>query len=696
MLHPLAPLLAPGTIALIGASRRRNSVGNDALRNILGNGYGGTVFPVNPGYESLYGRVCYANIADIPDPVDLAIIAVPNAALVQSVEQAIAAGARALLVFASAELPGEGRLRITEAAREAAVPLCGANCMGFFNAGHALPAFSALLPRPLEGGGITCIAQSGSLIQALLFNDERLRFNLAVSSGQELVTCAADYLEYAIDLPSTRVVALILESIREPRRFMRALHRARQKGIPVVALKLARTPAAAQLALSHTGALAGNAEVYDALFRQYGVLAVRDLQELTATVLLLSAARGLAAGGVAAILDSGGERELIVDLAADQGLPFAAIGPETTSILRQHLDAGLEPINPLDAWGTGRDFEQVFETCLLALMNDQDSALGLFVCDLCDELDLHQAYVAVCEAVAQRSPKLLAVLSNFSSWSHRRLALRLTRAGIPVLDGTEPALRAIGHALAWRDQLGRTLHHAPPASEPAGNMRSDRWRRLLHARRTALLEHEAYVLLQDYGIAVPRHVVIEDAAALPAAVERLGFPLVLKTAMPGILHKSEVAGVRTGIRSAAELASAYADFHARLGPRALLCEQASGGVEMACGLVHDGGFGSFVLVGFGGIWIEYLRDSALLMAPVEPRLAAERIASLRLAATLDGVRGAPPCDRQSLVQLLVRLGELATELGDCIAEMDLNPVLVGPGGAVALDCLLIPRTADEP
>jgi acyl-CoA synthetase (NDP forming) len=694
MLHPLAPLLAPRTIALIGASRRRNSVGNDALRNLLGNGYRGTVFPVNPFYDSLYGRVCYATVSDIPDPVDLAILAVPNAALEQTVGQTIAAGARSLLLFASAELDddvdGDGRARIAAAARAAQVPVCGANCMGFFNAEHDLPAFSALLPARLERGGIACIAQSGSLIQALLFNDERLRFNLAVSSGQELVTSAAQYLDYALDLPSTRVVLLILEAIREPQIFMRALGKARQRGIPVVALKLARTPGAAQLALSHTGALAGDAAVYEALFRQYGVSSVRDVQELAATAMLLAAERKVTAGGLAVILDSGGERELIVDLASDHQLPFAQISAATTHALREQLDPGLEPINPLDAWGTGRDFEQIFETSLLALMNDEDSALGLFVCDLCDDLDLHHAYVAVCEAVVQRSPKLLAVMTNYSAWSHRRLAMRLARAGIPVLDGAESSLRALRHALNWRDRQAHSQQW-PETAAQVTSLRSDRWRRLMRERDAPLSEDEAYALLADYGIAVPRHAIAEDAHSLHAAAQRTGFPLVLKTATAGIVHKSDVGGVRLGIRDVGELAAAYAELSARLGPRVLLSEQIGDGVEMACGLLRDAQFGTFLLIGFGGIWIEYLRDTALLMTPVDPQLATERINGLRLARLLDGVRGAAPCDRDALVRLLLQLGVLAGELGDCIDEMDLNPVLATPHGAIAVDCLIVPR-----
>jgi len=205
--HKLTPMLAPRSVALIGASRKRNTVGNDMIRNMIASGYAGAVYPINPSYESIYGYPCYPSISKLPAAVDLVVLSVPNRVLESVVREVIAAGARALVIFASAELDGEDphgerlRDRIAHIAREADVPICGANCMGFFNPVHPLRAFSAFHPEPIEVGGLTYIAQSGSLLQALLFNDERLKFNLAVSTGQELVTTVADYMDYALEQP---------------------------------------------------------------------------------------------------------------------------------------------------------------------------------------------------------------------------------------------------------------------------------------------------------------------------------------------------------------------------------------------------------------------------------------------------------------------------------------------------------------
>jgi acyl-CoA synthetase (NDP forming) len=691
--HSLTPMLAPRSVALIGASRKRNTVGNDMIRNMIASSYAGEVYPINPSYESIYGYTCYPSIDKVPHSVDLAVLSVPNRVLENVVRDAIAAGVRALVIFASAELDGEDphgdrlRDRVAAIARRAGVPVCGANCMGFFNPAHPLRAFSAFHPEPIEVGGLTYIAQSGSLLQALLFNDERLKFNLAVSTGQELVTNVADYMDYALDQASTTAIALVLETVREPAKFIKALEKAHSRSIPVIVLKLGRTAAGAHFALSHTGAIAGDAEVYEAMFRHYGVISVRGLAELAATAILLSSPKRAAPGGLSAVLDSGGERELIVDVASDHGVPFAKINAVTTRVLQETLDSGLQPVNPVDAWGTGKDFELVFEKCLTALMNDPDTGLGMFVADLSEELDLHAGYVDVCQAVVRSTDKPLVVMTNYSAWSHRKHAIRLARSGIPVLDGTVSSLRAVRHAFDYRDFLARKPLVQQSRQE---NPRAPYWRKFLAARQDALMEDEGYALLGDYGIRVPPHRVVHNRDEARAAARAIGYPLVAKTATPGILHKSDVGGVILKLQDEEAAVKAYDDLAARLGPRVLLCGMAQGNVEMAFGLVSDPLFGSFVMIAFGGLWIEILKDSQLAMAPVDADAARRRISELKMAKVLEGVRGAPPCDMQALVDTYVKLGELAADLGSHIAEMDINPVLVGPDGVVAVDSLIVP------
>ena len=394
--HRLDPLFRPASIAVIGASRRRGSTGNDVLRDQLVTGYGGAVYPVNPRYRELYGRPCFARMDELPQPVDLAVLAVPNAALEGALSDAIGCGAKAAVIFASGAVPEDPdpklARRLADAAREAGMALLGPSVMGFYNLDAGIRAFSLHFPRPLEKGGIAFISQAGAMMMPFLFNDPRLRYNLAASTGLEVGVDVADSIDYSLDQPTTKVIALVLETVRRPGAFLDALDKAAARGVPVVALKLGRSEAAAKLAVSHTGAVAGNDKVYDAVFRRHGVLRVRDMRELAATAYLFSHYREFPAGGLAAILDSGGERELLIDLAADIGLPFAQIGEQTVATLRSKLDHGLEPVNPLDAWGTGNNYEDVVFSCLDALMTDPASAAGLFVTDFTDGIDLHEGY----------------------------------------------------------------------------------------------------------------------------------------------------------------------------------------------------------------------------------------------------------------------------------------------------------------
>jgi len=285
------------------------------------------------------------------------VLSVGNDRLEEQVAAAVELGVGGLVIPGSALLPSDdgtstlrGRIR-TLVALAADLPIVGGNCMGFYNVDAWFRAFPFHRPYELQQGGVTLIAQSGSVLTSLLWNNQKLRFNLAISPGQELVTTASEYMDYALEQNTTRVIALFIESVRRPEAFVAALQKAADRDVPVVALKAGRTPQAATLALSHSGAIAGDDAAYRALFERYGVLTVSSIDELAASALLLSDVRRPGVGGLATIHDSGGERELLLDLAADIGVPFAKIGEQTTRVLTEQLDHGLEPINPLDAWG---------------------------------------------------------------------------------------------------------------------------------------------------------------------------------------------------------------------------------------------------------------------------------------------------------------------------------------------------------
>ena len=465
----LAPLLSPRSIAFVGASARPNTPGNDMMRMIRRGGFAGLVHAVNPGHREIEGYPCVPGLADLPAAPDLVVLSVRNERLEETLGGAIARGAKAAVVFASGVLPGERddplARRLARAAAEAALPVCGPNCMGFYNDLDRVWVCGFPSPRQPAPGGIAFIAHSGSVFGALAHNDPRLRFALAVSPGGEATATVADYIAYAVERPEVRVVGLFIETARDPERFALALEQAAKRGVPVVALKVGRTAAAAAAALTHTGALAGSDLAYDALFDRYGVIRVETLDELAATLLLLSTGRRVGRGGLVAIGDSGGERELLIDLADRAGVPFAAISEETKASIAARLEPGLEAANPLDAWGTGADFVATFTNGLGDLLADPEAALGLFSADIRDGYYLHRGFADAALAAARESDKIVAVATNYTQVRHDALALELTLAGIPVLDGTANALAAVRGALSYRDFRARP--DDPPPLPPA-------------------------------------------------------------------------------------------------------------------------------------------------------------------------------------------------------------------------------------
>jgi acyl-CoA synthetase (NDP forming) len=679
----LAPLLAPRSIAFIGASDRVNTPGNSMLRMIRRGGFDGRVHAVNPKYREVEGFACHPSLADLPDRPDLAVLSIKNELLEATLCAAADAGARAAVVFASAILESDRDPRLIERLRRIAeernIVVCGPNCMGFYNDLDRTWICGFPSPRTPDAGSIAFVAHSGSVFGALAHNDPRLRFALAISPGSELTATVADYVAYAVERPEVRVVGLFLETARDPAGFAQALSLAARRGVPVVVLKVGRTEAAAAAALTHTGALAGSDLAYQALFERYGVIRVETLDELSATLLLLSSGRRAAKGGLVAIGDSGGERELMIDLADRVGVTFAELTEPTKAAISARLDPGLEAVNPLDAWGTGADFEKQYEAFFGDLVADANAAIGLMAIDVRDGSYLHRGFANAILAASARTDKPVAVATHYTQVRHDALASELTKAGVPVLDGTTNALVAVRGALAYRDFLARRDDPlpAPPAAP-----------RPLPGAGGPLDEAASLALLAEWNIPTIAHRIVGSAAQAREAARTLGFPCVCKTAEPGILHKSDVRGVLLGLKDGDAVAAAYEDLATRLGPRVLLAPMAPRGVELALGMIDDPQFGPLVTVGAGGTLVELLSDRQVALAPFGRTTACRLIDRLALRPLLDGYRGALATDLERLSAVISSFSVLAARFADRLAEIDVNPLLVGPQ-IVALDALVV-------
>ncbi|HKN81653.1 MAG TPA: acetate--CoA ligase family protein [Actinomycetota bacterium] len=680
-------------MAVVGASVREGSVGNQSVVELVEGGFEGAIYPVNPKYDEVLGHRAFGSVAAIGEPVDLVILAVSNALLEDQLRRAADAGAASAVIFASGyEEPRESvpplTKRLAAIARDAGMAVCGGNCMGFANLERRVRALGFYEPKDAPVGGVTFLSHSGSAFSAMIHNDRALGLNLAVSAGQEFVTTVADYLRYALGVESTKTVGLFIETVRDPNGFREALALANERDVPVVALKVGREERTRELVLAHSGALAGEDGAYEALFDAHGVARVESLDEMADTLALFAAGRRAGPGGLASVHDSGGERALMVDAAAKVGVPFGGISDQTSARMEALLDPGLPPMNPLDFWGTGRDAHEIVTGCARALLEDPDVAALAFSVDLTSEEYPDMGYIAMARETFPETNKPFAMVSNFSSGIDRGDAKLLDGDGIPVLEGTLTGLAAFRHLFAYRDFRARSpVEGASPVVDEV----RERWRHRL-ASGEPFDELEGLALLADFGVPVVASVRADTLEDALAEAERIGFPVAVKTASPGVQHKSDVGGVRLGVDDSPSLEDAYADLERRLGPQVTVAPMAPPGVEIAFGIVRDPQFGPLVLVGAGGVLVEVLGDRRMAMPPLDEARARSMVDHLKVRPLLDGVRGQPPVDVDSLTQAIVSLSWLAHDLGTHLDALDANPVICGHEACVAVDALVVPRT----
>jgi acetate---CoA ligase (ADP-forming) len=702
-------MLEARTVVLVGASERPGSLGARMVAEVARSPARPSVYLVNPRYESVDGARCYPSISDVPEPADVVLLAVQDRVLPEQLAAAAEAGARSAVIFGTAL---DVRERLTEVAVNAGMAVCGAGCMGFVNVAYGLRAIGYIEPDPLLAGPVALVTQSGSVFSALLRARRGFGFTLAVSSGQELVTPAAAYGRYALSLPGTRILALVLEAIRGE--LPRLLAQAAAADVPVVLLTAGASAVGRDLVAAHSGALAAGDGAWEALAAAYGVHRVHDLAELADTLELFAAGRRCPPGtgrsraqgagrdvlpradrgsrpradrGIATVHDSGLERAHVADLAADLGVPFARIGPHTRQRLTAVLDPGLEPGNPLDVWGTGRDTEALFTECLSAMAADPAVSAVVLAVDLVPEFDGDDSYPAAVLATASGTDKPVAVLAGIPAAIDPAAAARLRAAGVPVLEGTRTGLLALRHL----------LDHGPVPARPdyrvaTSSARQDRWGSALSGDPPSITIFE---LLHDYDIPVVRMSASATREQTLTAAAAIGYPVVLKTGEPGIAHKSDVGGVIAGLADPVALERAYHDLAARLGPRALVCETAAPGVELLLGIARDHALGPLIVLGAGGIYTELLSERAVLLPPVTPAAAEAALHGLRVAKLLAGARGQRPADLGAVVSAIVAVSDIACELSGALAALDINPLICGPAGVVAVDALAVLRDGHD-
>ncbi len=669
----VATMLGARSMAVVGASDRPDSFG---ARMVLEAQRGSArVHLVNPRYGRIGDLPCVPTLTDLDEPVDVVLLGVPDVALVEQLEAAAAIGARSAVLFGSAHGLRE---KITETATRAGMALCGAGCMGFVNNALGVRALGYLEPDPLPAGGISLVTHSGSAFSTLLRARRGYGFRLAVSSGQELVTDTADYVDYALHDPETRIIALLMETPRSVPRLRQAVRRAADHDVPVVILTVGSSPHGRAMVAAHSGALAGEHAAWQAFCSATGAVHVSDLAEFTDTLELFAAGRRprVRGAGIATVHDSGAERALLADLAHEQGVAFAELSDSALTALGDLLDDGLVPTNPLDVWGTGANTRRLFGACLRLMAEDPSVAVTALAVDLVSEFDGDTSYYDAVLDVADNTDAPLAVLASVPSAIDPAIAELLRGKGIPVLESASSGLAALGHLARWPLPIDATRATVQPE-------RRDRWR----ARASDGLS--AAELLTDYGVPMVGSETAHSIDEAVAAASATGYPVVLKTL--GVLHKSEVGGVALGLRDEAAVRAAYTAMAQSLGPAVTVQPLAEAGVEISVGFVRDDAFGPLVVVAAGGTLVELVGDRAVACPPVSHDGALRLLDGLRIRRLLAGWRGAPSVDVDAVADVVVRFSQIATELGDVLDAVEVNPVIASADGVVAVDALVIAR-----
>ncbi|MDE0842349.1 MAG: CoA-binding protein, partial [Porticoccaceae bacterium] len=579
--HRLRPLLNPSSIAILGASPRAGSVGKEVLINLLRGGFRGTLYPINPSRQEVDGLVCYPSLADLPERPEQVVFAIADHRIEAALDEVIALGIPSCTIFSALILAEDSapllKQRVQAKIERAGLLVAGANGMGFYNVRDRVLAGGFDTRHHPHPGNVTLISQSGAGMSGIVDCEERLNFNLAVSSGYELSVSMEDYLDFALDLPETRAIGLFLETSRHPEKFIAALAKANVRNIPIVVVKVGRTALARELALSHSGALAGSDDCYDALFDRFGVQRVDDMDQLATALIMFVQPQRVAAGGLVCLHDSGGERQLLADLADLHKVPLGQINSATVDCLRGLLDAGLPAINPLDGWGAGGpNAGQSMAACFTVLLDDPSAALGAVIHDRGPNSEVYASYMSYLERAQAATGKPVFLVANRQGSGSDELAVRATHRGYPVIDGVGGFLVGVRCLLNYRDFQQR----APTVVPELDGEKVAYWRQQL-ASEAQIGEVTASQWLSDMGIPMLVGKAVSDRSTLLTAAEELSYPLVLKTAQPNIPHKSGVGGVVLNIDSQQLLLSSYEDLDHRLGKLALVAPMdTSHGIEM--------------------------------------------------------------------------------------------------------------------
>lgn len=711
----LRPLLEPSSIAVVGASENRGP-GKQVLENLFQFGYGGNVYPVNPKYKAVLDLPCYPNLHSVHEergPLDMVAILLGRDSVIPVLEEAAQLGVKAAWAFASgfaeAGPPGkELQKKLLSLCKAHNILFCGPNCVGYLNPAHHVGTYSAPAPKEILSGGLGFVAQSGYVCLAMANSGRKIGFSTICSSGNEAVLDATDYMAYLVQQEQTKAIGGFIEQFRSPQKLIQVASLARDQGKPIILIKVGKSALAKRATEAHTGALAGEDDVQDALFDTLGIIRVHDLEELfeTAELLIKYPKPPTSGRRVFAFTLSGGIIGLFGDLVEPAQIELPDWSPKGKEIIQAHLPPYATVSNPLDAWGYGK-IEETYPGFLKTAAQEEADFL-LILQDLppnmaTPQVEQYMVPVRAAIEVYRTFGKPVVVLSNTASGLHEEPKAQLDAAGIPLLQGIRPGLKALKKWLDYGARIRETLSTEDLYATRTTHS-SPIWIRDYPGG--VLTEVQTKEILRKFNLPCPEEYLCVSLDECLRRARELGFPVVLKVISPDVPHKTEAGAVALGIRTAGQLQEDYHQIlkNARLhNPTAridgVLCQRMIEHpvAECFCGVLMDPSFGPAVLFGLGGIGVEVLKNRSIGIPPISFKKAMELIQKTLAYPLLNGFRGKPRGDLESLARMICQVGDMARTLGPELQALDMNPVLVLPEGqgVYIVDALMILQKSDR-
>ncbi|MBI2985480.1 MAG: acetate--CoA ligase family protein [Deltaproteobacteria bacterium] len=680
-LRPVEPLLHARSLAMVGASPKGRWA-NLIFRNLKRGGYGGKIYLVNPNYAEIWEERCYPNLAALPEAAEHLLLLVPTQAVLRTLEEGAKLGSKAATIYSAGFGEGDDpqskeRARaLQELCDRTGILCCGPNCMGSFSVSEGLWSFPTAVPHLRRGPAGLIFQSGGSLGNWVKGASERgLGFSYAVSSGNEVSLDLVDYLSFLVEDPETKVILLMIEGIRRPKEFMALAAEALAKNKPILAVKIGRSERAKRQAISHTGALAGSDEVFDAVCQRFGVVRCPSLEDLLETTLAFQSGRFPCGQRAAIVVNSGGMKGILLDHLEEVGLDLARLSDATQKAIRPLIPAELAVENPLECGVAGFGDEKGFVE--IVRLHAQDEGVDLLA--IHGELPRHpekrEATLFTTLAATTEKPIIAFSRSTYSLTDESRTFQ--DQAGIPFLQGIKATLRALRGLGFYTTRRQQGVSPLPPATGKSEDLEGENLNRLAQA----------------HGLTLPRQAVAASSSDAGLEAKLMGFPIALKLLAPEVVHKTELGAVVLGLRTPEEVESQGGRLLAKSRGARLLVQEMVEGTEVIVGARTDPQFGPFLMVGLGGIFVEVLKDVSLRLLPVDEKEALAMLKELKGYRVLEGVRGQPPRDIAALVRAITGLSALFANYRSWISDFEVNPLIVRQEGkgVAAVDVRMIKR-----